>query len=220
MEHGNFRVKFMSENDEHDNIESTIQKLSAKTSAFNRKNLAQFGSNFIGFFRFYGEVLTENLEAECYPIYFLPSLVIVLSFGLMLSFATFSICGAFEIQHFFSKMILTICAPIAVLSGFGIGMKISALIFKAEGNFQDFIIALGIFSTPLLLGAFLFWMLEKIALPVGIFLLFATHSTAVLSLYSALPKILLMKGLSRFLTILISLGMSIFSVSLLLRMVL
>lgn len=215
--------------EERDNIESTIQKLSATTSAFNRKNLMQLGSNLLGFFRFYGEVLTESVEAESYPIYFLPSLVIILCLGAMLGVGTFNIVSIIPVGvseagpvqlSLITRLLLAIAVPFALLFGFALGLKISALIFKSSSSLQDLVIAMGIFSAPLFLGVFFYWLFMKIAAIVAIFLIFAAHSTALLALYAALPKVLLMKGLSRFLTILTALASAIFIVGILLRIVL
>ncbi len=200
-------------------IEKEISDLSEPPSLFSKKEWQTLGNNCVLFFKFIGEVLAEKPEAESYPIYFLPSLVMIVLFSLILGGCIFQSTLATNVNWGIQLLLSITFAP-AFLVGLIGGLKISTLFFKGTDNYKDLLIASAIFCTPLSAGFFLYWLLSYATILFALPILFFAHSTSIISLYIALPKILLLKGFSRFATILIAIGFGVFSTLILLRIIL
>lgn len=175
-----------------------------------KEDFMNFGKNTRNYIKFFWETLSEKPEAESYPLYFLPAMVVLFFFYIFSFVASYSILKS-AIHSF---LVATIS-----LSFLMAGLKISIFAFRSSGSFQEIFITLSFFCLPLVVGLFFAWLLSYGTWVAGYLVLYASHLVSVVSIYCVLPKTLLMQGLSRFLCILITLGCPVLGIAFLLRII-
>ena len=208
------------------NIDDEVADLEEKTKLFTKQDIKDFKKNVRWFLRFYIDVLEEKPEAESYPAFFLPSITMIITFLSILTILfqkilcqyKFYFCDEATLSATAQTWIMGFGLVIAGMIGFYIGLKTSASIFKGTDNFQEITIVGGVFSFPLVLGFFFGWLFSYGTYIVGIFILFIAHAMSVVAMYASLPKIMLLKGISRFLTILISIGCAVLAIGIFFRL--
>ncbi len=202
-------------------IDNEIEDLEEHSMfSISKDDLSNFGRNFWQFLKFYKEVLCEDPVAESDPAYFLPSLAILAAFVIgsaVCFFNVFSILPGHLSGTFFYKGLMSFLLSFIFCLGIVGGLKISTILFHSTVLIQDIAIAAAIFTLPAMIGLFFFWLFSYASLILSFFLLFIGHSTAIVGIYAAMPKVLLLKGGPRFFAILFSLGTAVFSVGILLR---
>ena len=200
-----------------ENIENEINNYEEKQPPiFNRQDLQNFIRNSKHYIKFFGEVLSEKPESESYPLYFLPALAVISLFYIFASVVFYSILQStsFSVwrQGFTAFLLATISLSFLIL-----GLKLSILLLKGTGNFQEILITLSFFCFPMVVGFFLAWLFSYGTWVVGYLVLYLAHVASVASMYCVLPKTLLLQGISRFLSLAITLASPVLGIFLILR---
>lgn len=202
---------------------SEIDSMEERTPLLTKKDLQDLKANSFNFFKFYGEILSEKPEAESYPSYFLPALISLAVFFICSLFIGYGMVHPILAQRQASLIILqamgySFLLSVMYLVFFMLGLKLSTILFKVTGSLPDLTVATAIFHLAWVGGIFLSWLFPYDAWIALI--LSAVHATSLVALYNALPKTLLLKGISRFLTILITFTSSIVGIAIVFRILL
>jgi hypothetical protein len=203
-----------------DDIEKEIVQLEEKSVLVSKSDLKDYKKNMLWFLRFVLDVLQEKPEAESYAAFFLPALSMVFLLFVTLTVLFYRIFQTTGVQLFSSSLrvlaIALLCSS-AGICGFFSGLRISGVFFKGSYSLQEISIVAGVFALPLICGFFLSWLFSYGTFVAGILILFLAHSTAIIAMYAVLPKTMLLKGLARFLTMIIALGAAILGMGIILR---
>ena len=206
-----------SNQDSEANIEQEIRDLEIQEPPFfSRKTLLDIKVNFPDFCRYYLELVMEKPEAESYPIYFLPSLAVIMGFFITVVAGFYKILPLFG-SGFFRNKIGPLFLGGGIIGGFWLGLKTATLFYKGNTKNQDISIITGIFFLPLIPGLWLAWFFSYGTWIAGILIYFIAHTASVTITYIAIPNILLLKGIPRFAALTCAIISSVFGISLILR---
>ncbi|NUM34277.1 MAG: hypothetical protein HUU50_07025 [Candidatus Brocadiae bacterium] len=207
----------MSHKQKIQNIENEINNYEEKQQPIlNKEDLQNFVQNSKLYAKFFGEVLSEKPESESYPLYFLPALAIVFVFYIFSFAVSYSILQT-QYATFWLRGLASLLIATAALSSLILGLKLSILMLKGAGSFQEIFITLSFFCFPMTIGFFLGWLFSYGTWIAGYLVIYLAHSISVVSIYCVLPKTLLLSGIARLLSLAITLASPILAISLVLR---
>ena len=206
------------------NIENEIEDYEERIPFISKKDLQNFPQNLPWFLRFFVDILKETPEAESYPAFFLPALTMVLLSTIAMGIGFYKVLlglrtlGAAQPPSAFSTLLLAALFSATTMACFVAGLWLTSAIAKGSNSLQDVIIASGIFCLPLTIGIFLAWLLAYGVSIIPVLILFLAHCVAIIALFSSLPKILLLKGLSRFNAVAAAISAAVLATAILTRL--
>lgn len=189
-------------------VEKAMKEMESKTPFIRKEDIKNFKKNALWFLTFYGETISEKTESESYPAFFLPSLVCLSLFFICLWIYLQKISDFLIARNMsgvsFKGLFCGFVLAIAALAFYLGSLIISAIFFKGNKNHEEAVITGAIFSIPLVVGMFIAWLLTSGAISIMVILI--AFTAGVTGMYSVLPKTMLLKGKSRYITVIASTG--------------